>query len=146
MLDQPSTLIDIRGVCRSFPKGSGEQLLVLEQVDLTIRAGEIVGLLGRSGSGKSMLLRIIAGLVTPSSGSATCRGETIVGPPNGVTEMPPDPFGVIRSPLSELPAAAELVPAPITGHVAPPVMAASAPALSTYCTWRSLPMAVMMTP
>jgi NitT/TauT family transport system ATP-binding protein len=52
MLDQPSPLIDIRGVCRSFPKGSGEELLVLEKVDLTIRTGEIVGLLGRSGSGK----------------------------------------------------------------------------------------------
>jgi NitT/TauT family transport system ATP-binding protein len=85
MLDpKPSTLIDIRGVCRSFPKGSGEDLLVLENVDLTIRAGEIVGLLGRSGSGKSTLLRIIAGLIAPSSGSATCRGEIIAGPPNGV--------------------------------------------------------------
>src|SRR5512140_2491616 len=86
MLDQtkPTSLVEIHGVCRSFPKGSGEQLLVLEQVDLTIRSGEIVGLLGRSGSGKSTLLRIIAGLVTPSSGSATCRGETIVGPPNSV--------------------------------------------------------------
>jgi NitT/TauT family transport system ATP-binding protein len=44
MLDhtaQPS-LLDIRGVCRSFPKGSGEELLVLEKVDLTIRAGEQV--------------------------------------------------------------------------------------------------------
>jgi NitT/TauT family transport system ATP-binding protein len=85
MLDpKPSTLIDIRGVCRSFPKGSGEDLLVLENVDLTIRAGEIVGLLGRSGSGKSTLLRIIAGLIAPTSGSATCRGEIIAGPPNGV--------------------------------------------------------------
>lgn len=84
MLDHPSALIDIRGVCRSFPKGSGEELLVLEKVDLTIRSGEIVGLLGRSGSGKSTLLRIIAGLMTPSSGRATCRGETIIGPPNGV--------------------------------------------------------------
>ena len=87
MLDhtaQPS-LLDIRGVCRSFPKGSGEELLVLEKVDLTIRAGEIVGLLGRSGSGKSTLLRIIAGLIAPSSGDAKCRGETIKGPPNGVS-------------------------------------------------------------
>ena len=86
MLDltkQPS-LLDIRGVCRSFPKGSGEELLVLEKVDLTINSGEIVGLLGRSGSGKSTLLRIIAGLIAPSSGDAKCRGETIVGPPNGV--------------------------------------------------------------
>ncbi len=87
MLDQPkqSTLIDIRSVCRSFPKGSGEDLLVLEKVDLTIHSGEIVGLLGRSGSGKSTLLRIIAGLIAPSSGDAKCRGEIIKGPPNGVS-------------------------------------------------------------
>ena len=86
MLDpvNETTLVDIRGVCRSFPKGSGEDLLVLENVDLTIRTGEIVGLLGRSGSGKSTLLRIIAGLIRPSSGEATCRGEAIVGPPDGV--------------------------------------------------------------
>jgi NitT/TauT family transport system ATP-binding protein len=65
MLDQPThtNLLDMRGVCRSFPKGSGEELLVLEKVDLTIHSGEIVGLLGRSGSGKSTLLRIIAGLM-----------------------------------------------------------------------------------
>src|ERR1700751_581533 len=77
-------LIDIRSVCRSFPKGSGEDLVVLEKVDLTIHSGEIVGLLGRSGSGKSTLLRIIAGLIAPSSGDAKCRGEVINGPPNGV--------------------------------------------------------------
>jgi NitT/TauT family transport system ATP-binding protein len=86
MLDQTkqASLIDISGVCRSFPKGSGEDLLVLEKVDLTINSGEIVGLLGRSGSGKSTLLRIIAGLVSPSAGEAKCRGEAIKGPPNGV--------------------------------------------------------------
>jgi NitT/TauT family transport system ATP-binding protein len=86
MLEQSrgTSLVDMRGVCRSFPKGSGEELSVLEKVDLTIHSGEIVGLLGRSGSGKSTLLRIIAGLVDPSAGDATCRGEKIVGPPNGV--------------------------------------------------------------
>src|SRR6516225_2918098 len=82
---QSTVLIDLRNVCRSFPKGSGEDLLVLEKVDLTIRAGEMVGLLGRSGSGKSTLLRIIAGLIAPSSGEAKCRGEAIKGPPNGVS-------------------------------------------------------------
>jgi NitT/TauT family transport system ATP-binding protein len=79
-----ASLIDIKSVSRLFPKGSGEDLVVLEKVDLSIRANEIVGLLGRSGSGKSTLLRIIAGLVPPSSGEATCRGETIAGPPDGV--------------------------------------------------------------
>jgi len=77
-------LIDIKSVSRLFPKASGEDLVVLEKVDLSIRAGEIVGLLGRSGSGKSTLLRIIAGLVSPSSGEAKCRGETIAGPPDGI--------------------------------------------------------------
>jgi len=87
MLDpiKQTSLLDISGVCRSFPKGSGEDLVVLKDVDLTIHSGEIVGLLGRSGSGKSTLLRIIAGLITPSSGDAKCRGEAIVGPPNGVS-------------------------------------------------------------
>ena len=77
-------LIEIHKVCRSFPKGSGEDQVVLENVDLTIASGEIVGLLGRSGSGKSTLLRIIAGLLTPSSGAAACRGSAISGPPHGV--------------------------------------------------------------
>ncbi|PLP57682.1 nitrate ABC transporter ATP-binding protein [Mesorhizobium loti] len=86
MLDQVAgkPLIDIRQVSRSFPKGSGKDVTVLENVDLTIREGELVGLLGRSGSGKSTLLRIIAGLVTPSSGVAECRGSEIQGPPSGV--------------------------------------------------------------
>ena len=87
MLDptkQRSALIDLRGVSRSFPKGSGEDLLVLENVDLTIRSGEMTGLLGRSGSGNSTLLRIIAGLIAPSSGDARYRGQPITGPPNGV--------------------------------------------------------------
>jgi NitT/TauT family transport system ATP-binding protein len=79
-----TNLLDLRGVCRSFSKGSGEELLVLEKADLTIHSGEVVGLLGRSGSGKSTLLRIIAGLIAPSSGDAKCRGETIVSPPKGV--------------------------------------------------------------
>jgi NitT/TauT family transport system ATP-binding protein len=87
MLDQTSKnkLLEIHGICRSFPKGSGEELRVLQKVDLTIESGEIVGLLGRSGSGKSTLLRIIGGLIAPSSGDAKCRGETIKGPPNGVS-------------------------------------------------------------
>lgn len=86
MLDLISNapLVDIRQVCRSFPKGSGTDVVVLENVDLTIKEGEIVGLLGRSGSGKSTLLRIIAGLIPPSSGHAQSHGKPIDGPPEGI--------------------------------------------------------------
>ena len=79
MLDQTkqAALIDIRSVCRSFPKGSGEQLLVLENVDLTIHAGEIVGLLGRSGSGKSTLTKLVQRLYAPEAGRILVDGIDI---------------------------------------------------------------------
>lgn len=79
-----AALVDLKKVNRSFAKANGDELVVLEDVNLTIQSGEIVGLLGRSGSGKSTLLRIIAGLVKPSSGDAVCRGEAIDGPPRGI--------------------------------------------------------------
>ena len=50
---------------------------VLEQVDLTIRRGEIVTLLGGSGSGKTTLLKTIIGLLDPLAGSVELLGENI---------------------------------------------------------------------
>jgi len=77
-------LIEVRGVCQSYPRADNNDLVVLEQVDLTLREGEIVGLLGRSGSGKSTLLRIIAGLTTPTRGAVVCHGQSVDGPTLGV--------------------------------------------------------------
>lgn len=76
-------LLQLSNVSKTFAKASGE-LLVLDNINLSIRSGEIVGLLGRSGSGKSTLLRIIAGLHPPSAGQALFRGQPIDGPAEGV--------------------------------------------------------------
>lgn len=57
-----------------------EDMLVLDRIDLTIRDGEFVAILGPSGSGKSTLLRIITGLLVPSSGQVLYRGAPIQGP------------------------------------------------------------------
>jgi len=58
--------------------------LVLEGVDFPLRDGEIVAILGKSGSGKSTFLRILAGLLPPSEGRVEYRGEPIAGPARGI--------------------------------------------------------------
>jgi NitT/TauT family transport system ATP-binding protein len=78
------TLLDVHEVQRSFPRPGGEELLVLDGVNLSLNEGEIVGLLGRSGSGKSTLLRLIAGLARPQGGTLTYMGQPIDGPAGGV--------------------------------------------------------------
>src|SRR5580698_7067045 len=77
-------LLSVQNVCKSFPKPDGGELVVLDGVNLTLVAGQIVGLLGRSGSGKSTLLRLIAGLSEPSAGTLTFRGEPIAGCATGI--------------------------------------------------------------
>jgi NitT/TauT family transport system ATP-binding protein len=72
-----SAILELKSITQSFVKPEGRELKVLDNVDLTLREGEIVGLLGKSGSGKSTLLRIIAGLITPTNGSVTFDGKSI---------------------------------------------------------------------
>jgi sulfonate transport system ATP-binding protein len=52
----------------------------LDEVDLTVDRGEIVGLVGTSGCGKSTLLRIIGGLETPTLGEVALDGSPVTGP------------------------------------------------------------------
>ena len=77
-------MLQVRGVRQSYHKDSTADLVVLDDVDVSLREGEIVGLLGRSGSGKSTLLRIIAGLLAPTAGEVTWRGRALHGPADGV--------------------------------------------------------------
>src|ERR1700752_3111976 len=72
-------LMDVTGVSKSFPGAAGDELRVLDSIDLQLRTGEIVALLGRSGSGKSTLLRIIAGLIPSTSGTVCYRGAELNG-------------------------------------------------------------------
>ncbi len=77
-------LLDVHNVRRSFPRAGGAELLVLDGVELSLKQGEIVGLLGRSGSGKSTFLRLIAGLAQPQGGTLRYMGHPIDGPANGI--------------------------------------------------------------
>jgi NitT/TauT family transport system ATP-binding protein len=58
--------------------------LVLDHLDFTLGDGEIVAILGKSGSGKSTFLRILAGLVPPSDGAVEYRGHRVTEPVRGI--------------------------------------------------------------
>jgi NitT/TauT family transport system ATP-binding protein len=83
-MDGNMPLVEVRGCRQSYHKDSATDLVVLEDVNLTIAPGEIVGLLGRSGSGKSTLLRIVSGLLAPTAGEVLWRGQPLKGPAAGV--------------------------------------------------------------
>ena len=78
------SLLEISHVRQAYPKGSGGELLVLDDINLDLKSNEIVGLLGRSGSGKSSLLRIVAGLARPVAGELRWRGRPVTGPSQGI--------------------------------------------------------------
>ncbi|QGZ63794.1 ABC transporter ATP-binding protein [Paraburkholderia acidisoli] len=77
-------VLAVKNVSRGFAKKEDERL-VLDDVNLSLREGEIVGLLGRSGSGKSTLLRIISGLIEPTEGEVNWLGKPLEGPAEGVS-------------------------------------------------------------
>ena len=71
-----SLLLDIQGVRSGY--GAGD---VLKDIDLGLAEGEIVGLLGRNGVGKTTLMNTIVGLVRPRAGSVKLDGRELAGAP-----------------------------------------------------------------
>lgn len=67
-----SNLIDIKGLTKNFGATTA-----LNNVDLEIGSGHIVGLLGPNGSGKTTLIKILCGLLHPTTGSVTVDGHPI---------------------------------------------------------------------
>lgn len=72
--DTDAAIIRVRGLRNQF----GAQV-VHDDLDLDVRPGEIIGLVGGSGSGKSVLLRSILGLHEPNAGSIKLFGQEIIG-------------------------------------------------------------------
>jgi ABC-type lipoprotein export system ATPase subunit len=78
----PDAMIQLHGVVKKFSNAAGE-FTVLKGVDLTIRSGEFVSIVGKSGSGKSTLLNMVTGIDHPTEGQVVVGGKDIY---TGVTE------------------------------------------------------------
>ncbi len=71
-----SERLGCRGLVKRMPSG-GRQLTILDGIDLSVRAGEVLAILGPSGSGKSTLLGLLAGLDRPSAGEVYVEGRPL---------------------------------------------------------------------
>ena len=70
-------VIHAQGLGKVYSPGTQAEVVALDDVDLDIRAGEFVAIMGPSGSGKSTLMNLIGCLDTPSSGRYLCDGEDV---------------------------------------------------------------------
>jgi general nucleoside transport system ATP-binding protein len=68
-----NALLEMRGIVRCFGN-----LRANDDIDLDVRAGEILGLLGENGSGKSTLMKVLFGMLEPDSGGIVFRGRPLV--------------------------------------------------------------------
>ncbi len=75
----PALLLDIRQISKTYPARDGRPVRAIDEISCSVRSGEFASILGPSGCGKSTLLLIIAGLVSPTSGTLTFRGDESVG-------------------------------------------------------------------
>jgi phospholipid/cholesterol/gamma-HCH transport system ATP-binding protein len=78
-------LIELKGISKSFGDNK-----VLDEVDLTVYRGEALGIIGPSGTGKSTILRVIAGLIAPDAGEIYVQGRRR----EGLIEDGADPLGI----------------------------------------------------
>ncbi len=76
---QPTQMpaVDIRGVWTTFPLAHGGEQVVHQDLDLAVHTGEVLSLVGGSGTGKTTLLRHILGLDTPARGSVRIMGQAV---------------------------------------------------------------------
>ena len=78
-----SDLIEAHNLCKTFTTSVGD-VHAVKGLSLTVRSGEVFGLLGATGAGKTTTLRMILGLMKPTSGSASVAGFDVASQPEHV--------------------------------------------------------------
>jgi NitT/TauT family transport system ATP-binding protein len=81
----PAALVELSNVSMSYAAPEKGRIAVLEGINLTLHPGEIVALVGKSGCGKSTVLRILSGLISATKGRVLYRGKPVKKPLPGIS-------------------------------------------------------------
>ena len=71
-------VLAVNGLCKEYMRGS-QPFYAVDHVDFSMDKGDFVSIIGRSGSGKSTMLNLIAGLLDPTEGTVTISGQCLSG-------------------------------------------------------------------
>jgi NitT/TauT family transport system ATP-binding protein len=74
-MSMAGTILELRNLSRQIPRPNGDPFVVFKNINITLRDGEFVSVIGPSGCGKTTLLRVINGLLPPSSGQIFVEGK-----------------------------------------------------------------------
>src|SRR5271163_4145013 len=77
-------IVELSGIDMTFGENTGDKMKVLDDINLTVEENDVMALLGPSGCGKSTIMRILSGLIQPTSGVVKYRGEPLTGVNPGV--------------------------------------------------------------
>jgi NitT/TauT family transport system ATP-binding protein len=86
MSTTPTTppIVELTGIDMTFGESSEDKMKVLDDINLTVQEHDVMALLGPSGCGKSTIMRILSGLIQPTSGVVKYRGVPLSGVNPGV--------------------------------------------------------------
>ena len=80
-MTESKVTLKLENVSKSFAKVENDEVThALNEISLTMQSGEFISLVGPSGCGKSTILRLVAGLILPTTGTITVNGEEISEP------------------------------------------------------------------
>ncbi len=80
-IDPQGALLKVQGLAKSYDNGNGERVSILNDVSFSAMPGEFLTVVGPSGTGKTTLLRCLAGLTAPDSGAVAIHGVVVKEPP-----------------------------------------------------------------
>ena len=119
IMAENTVILRLDNVSKSFAKVEHDEVThALNEVNLSMKSGEFISLVGPSGCGKSTILRLVAGLIPPTTGYLTVNGAQITGPSpeRGMMFQKPTlfPWLTVEKNISFRLSASSLSPAKIT--------------------------------